>query len=93
MDKANFLKAPPKCSKKFYVPDRESERIYLRLEPQNLVLVKFILEAIDNLVIMSVVDRYAAVIRLSFPPSLGADVEIIIQEHLTGIALKIFPVP
>lgn len=51
-----------------------SSRIYLRLAPGNIALLKFLLEANDNLAYLSTVSSLAAVARLVFAPEQETEV-------------------
>lgn len=45
-----------------------SSRIYLRLDPKDIGILKFFLEAHDNLAYLSTVSPYTAIVRLVFAP-------------------------
>ena len=64
---------------------QESRRCYVRIRRRDIAYFKFILEAHDNLGVMSVVDKYEAVLQVSF--ATGREEEM--QEILRGIALSI----
>ena len=49
-------------------PRRSSEVLYAEVPRNQIALYRFLLEGYDNLAIMSVVDRYRAVIKLRFLP-------------------------
>ncbi|MFZ5812551.1 MAG: DUF4911 domain-containing protein [Thermodesulfobacteriota bacterium] len=57
-----------------YVAPRHSERLYARLPGCDVGLLRFLLEGRGHLACMSVVDRYAAVVRFSFAPGRRGDV-------------------
>lgn len=48
------------------LPETASRILYAEIPRQEIALYRFLLEGYDNLAIMSVVDRYRAVIRLRF---------------------------
>ena len=52
-----------------------SARLYLRLLPKHVALLTFLLQAEDNLALPTVVDRFAAVVRLSYSPDEAGRVE------------------
>ena len=56
-------------------PPRWSSRLYLRLAPAHLALLKFILESEDNLAYLTVVDKFTALARLTYSP--GQETEIL----------------
>ena len=47
-------------------PRRSSEVLYAEVPRNQIAIYRFLLEGYDNLAIMSVVDRYRAVIKLRF---------------------------
>ena len=49
-------------------PPVESGRIYLRLKAQDVGMFRFLLEAEDNLGYMSVLDRWQALLKVTFSP-------------------------
>lgn len=50
-------------------PERNSRIFYAEVPRQEIALYRFLLEGYDNLAVMSVVDRYRAVVRLRFLPA------------------------
>ena len=67
-----------------YTPPDTSARIYVRLESRHIALLKFLLEAEDNLALPTVVDRFAAVVRLIFSPEAAPRVEAFVSD-LTAV--------
>ena len=63
-----------------YRPSRTSGRLYVRLASRHVALLKFLLEARDNLALPTVVDRFAAVVRLLYAPEAAAQVEAFVRE-------------
>ena len=63
-----------------YVAPAASARLYVRLESKHVALLKFLLEARDNLALPTVVDRFAAVVRLLYAPEAEKDVEAFLRE-------------
>lgn len=57
-----------------------SGRLYVRLLPRHVALLKFLLEAEDNLALPTVVDRFAAVVRLAYAPQAAARVEAFVRD-------------
>lgn len=51
-----------------YQPVAWSERVFLEIDPGNVHMFRYLLEAYDNLGYMSVVDRWRAVLRVSYSP-------------------------
>jgi hypothetical protein len=56
-------------------PPLWSERLYLRLAPEEIVRMKYLLEAWDHLGLQTTLDRYAAVIAVTYPPDRAKDME------------------
>jgi hypothetical protein len=63
-----------------YTPAEESGRLYVRLESRHVALLQFLLEAEDNLALPTVVDRFAAVVRLIYAPEAAARVEGFVRD-------------
>ncbi len=63
-----------------YRPPAASDRLYVRLLPRHVALLKFLLEAEDNLALPTVVDRFAAVVRLLFSPDERRRVERFVED-------------
>uniref|UniRef100_I2Q654 DUF4911 domain-containing protein n=1 Tax=Desulfovibrio sp. U5L TaxID=596152 RepID=I2Q654_9BACT len=63
-----------------YVPPRTSARLYVRLLPRHVAMLRFLLEAEDNLALPTVVDRFAAVVRLTYAPDAAARVEGFVRD-------------
>lgn len=51
-----------------FTPAQRSERVYVRLARDKISVLKFLLEAYDNLGYLSVLDPYEAVALLVFSP-------------------------
>ncbi|MFP4259361.1 MAG: DUF4911 domain-containing protein, partial [Desulfovermiculus sp.] len=49
-------------------PPSWSERMYISIPRPEIAFFKFMLESEHNLALMTVVDKYAAVIKLSYSP-------------------------
>lgn len=64
----------PRRRKTPYQPPRWSKRLYLRLIPADMALLKFLLEAHSHVGILSVVDRHAAVAKLTYSPDMEREV-------------------
>ena len=62
-----------------------SERLYIRVKRRDIAYLKFILEGYDNLALLSVVDKYEAVLHLSYAPGRLEEV----QEFLDGVSKEI----
>ncbi len=60
---------------------RRSARLYVSIEPSRVGMFRFLLEAADNLALMSVVDRFGAVLQIRFSPHQEREV----REFLHGM--------
>jgi hypothetical protein len=65
-------------------PPTWSDHIYVELARADIALFKFILESCDNLAYLSVLDKYRAMIRLTFAPEARKTVESLL-ESLNGV--------
>ena len=54
--------------------------ITLRINPERIYFVKFILEAYDNLAGQSTIDAKQGIIKIFCPEEVRADVELLLQE-------------
>ena len=57
-----------------------SARLYVRLASANVSLLTFFLQAEDNLALPTVVDRFAAVVRLIYSPDEAGRVETFLRD-------------
>ncbi|MCX5864865.1 MAG: DUF4911 domain-containing protein [Deltaproteobacteria bacterium] len=62
----------------------------IRIDPEQIYFLKFILEAYDNLTIMSTVDRIDGVMELKYPPELEQDVKGVLQSMAQRLKLEYF---
>ena len=60
----------------------------IRIDPEQIYFLKFILEAYDNLTIMSTVDRIEGVMELKYPPELEQDVNGVLQSMAQRLKLE-----
>jgi hypothetical protein len=60
----------------------------IRIDPEQIYFLKFILEAYDNLTIMSTVDRIEGVMELKYPPELEQDVKGVLQSMAQRLRLE-----
>lgn len=58
-----------------YRPQTACDRLYVRLEARHVALLTFLLEAEDHLALPTVVDRFAAVVRLLYSPDQAGRLE------------------
>ncbi len=64
------------------LPPRWSDHLYVELPRADIALFKFILEACDNLAYFSVLDKYRALIRLTF----ARETRKAVEECLASVA-------
>jgi hypothetical protein len=62
----------------------------IRIDPEQIYFLKFILEAYDNLTIMSTVDRIEGLMELKYPPELEQDVKGVLQSMAQRLKLEYF---
>lgn len=70
-------------------PSLESRVLYAEVPRSRIALYRFLLEGYDNLAIMSVVDRYRAVIKLRFTP----DAQATLRELLASQGARVIDPP
>ncbi|MDY7001478.1 MAG: DUF4911 domain-containing protein [Thermodesulfobacteriota bacterium] len=70
-------------------PPRWSRRLYIRISPADTAQFKFLLESYGHLAYLSVVDRYAAVARISFSPDQESEVRDFLDAVRSGIAFTV----
>lgn len=62
--------------------------IRVRIAPEQIYFLKFILEAYDNLAILSTVDRIEGVMELKYPLELEQDVKGVLQSMARRLKLE-----
>ena len=62
----------------------------IRINPEQIYFLKFILEAYDNLTIMSTVDRIEGVMELKYPLELEEDVLGVLRSMAQRLRLEEF---
>jgi len=70
-------------------PQRSSRVLYAEIPRSEIALYRFLLEGYDNLAIMSVVDRYRAVIKLRF----ADDAEGVLRGMLQAQGARLIEAP
>ncbi len=78
------MRKRPRRGKILPVP-RRSGRLYVAIEPARVGMFRFLLEAADNLGLMSVVDRFGAVLQIRFSPNQEREV----REFLRGMRERV----
>ncbi|MBU0486098.1 MAG: DUF4911 domain-containing protein [Proteobacteria bacterium] len=75
-------------------PQKELQRIYARIAPEKISLLRFILEGYDGLTIMSTIDPKQGIISLRFHHKLADDViELLegISDQITTVKHNVSP--
>ncbi len=70
-----------------------SARLYLRLDPSQVHVFRFHLEAMDNLGIMSVVDRWKAVLLVRYAPGRKNDLMDFLNSLRSAVPFELAFVP
>lgn len=73
----------------FVPPETRSRVLYAEIPRAQIALYRFLLEGYDNLAVMSVVDRFRAVIRLRYT----SHAEQTLREFLIAQGAKILEIP
>ena len=76
---------------KLLPPPQRSGRIYVRIRPSLVHLFRFHLEAMDNLGIMTIVDRWDTVLMLRFSPHQEQEAREFLATLEEPLGLKILP--
>lgn len=84
--------------RKFRYPDplpapHFSSCLYVRLDPRDVAMFRFLLEAEDNLAYMSTVDRWSCVLRVTFSPHQEDAVRRYLETMRERIVFSVVPVP
>ena len=74
---------------KTFPPARWSARLYVQLAPAQVYMFRFLLEAYDNLALMSVVDRWATVLKIRFSPHQTDEVRAALEEMRQSMEFRI----
>jgi len=70
-----------------------SERLYVRLPRGEIAFFKFLLESYENLVLLSVVDRFEAVVQLRFAPGQREELLEVLKGLQEEIDLNLLNIP
>ncbi|MBU2539202.1 MAG: DUF4911 domain-containing protein [Proteobacteria bacterium] len=62
----------------------------IRIDPEQIYFLKFILEGYDNLTIMSTVDQREGVVELKYPSELEEDVRGVLRSMAERLKLEEF---
>ncbi|WP_319469170.1 DUF4911 domain-containing protein [uncultured Pseudodesulfovibrio sp.] len=70
-------------------PPKTSERTYVRIEPTNIGLFRFLLEAHDNLGIFTVTDKFKGILMLRYSPHQKQDIKKFIRQVATEMDIEV----
>ena len=79
----------PRKAKRPYTPPAWSARVYVRLAPADIALFRFLLEAHGHLGIMTVTDRCAAILKVSFSPDCARELRAFLAEISACLAFTV----
>ncbi len=68
-----------------------SSVLYVQMEPQEVRLFRYLLEARDNLAYTSVIDRWASVLKLVFSPQQKEELIEHLSDMQASVNFKIVP--
>lgn len=49
-------------------PPEQSSRIYIRISPSDIAMFRFLMEAVDNLALFTIADRFKGILLLRYSP-------------------------
>ena len=70
-----------------------SERVFLAINPHDVHMFRYLLEAYDNLGYMSVVDRWRAILRVSYSPHQRQEVLDVLEDMRETVAFSFLASP
>jgi hypothetical protein len=70
-----------------------SDRLYVRLPRPEIAYFKFILESYENLTLLSVVDRYEAIVQLRFSPDQRREILSVLKDLEDDLELTVLDLP
>ena len=65
----------------------EFARLQLRMAPERIHFLKFILEGYDHLGMQSTIDARQGLVELRFPAVLGAEVEALVEQLIPSLGV------
>jgi len=74
-------------------PPRWSGRLYVRVPRSEIAYFKFVLESYDNLAFMSVLDRFEALLCLTYSPDQETELVDLIQRLAREMDIRKIPAP
>ena len=74
-------------------PPQWSDRVYVRIDPSDIGLFRFLLEGYDNLGIFTVVNKFKGILLLRYSPHLGREIKTFLKAAATEMDLEVLPAP
>jgi hypothetical protein len=75
-------------------PSTWSDHLYVELARTDIALFKFILESCDNLAYLSVLDKYRALVRITFAHDMRETVLLLVQSMEDTVTIhRCFSIP
>lgn len=72
---------------------RYSQKLFARILPEHVGMFRYLLEAEDNLGYMSVVNKYDAILSISFSPHQEREIRVFLQGMQETIPFTLFELP
>ena len=70
-----------------------SERTYIRIDPSDIGLFRFLLEGYDNLGVFTVVNKFKGILLLRYSPHLGREMRDFLKAAATEMTVEVLPLP
>lgn len=67
--------------------------MYIQIEPSQIGLFRFLLEAYDNLGIFTVTNKFKGILQLRYSPHLHREMKAFVKDAGTEIEIKVLPTP
>jgi len=74
-------------------PPAWSERRYIRIDPANIALFRFLLEGYDNLGIFTVANKFKGILQLRYSPHLRREMKDFLRAAATEMDIEFLPTP
>ena len=71
---------------------RWSSRLYARVDRKDIAFLRFVTEAHDHLAVVSVVDKYQAVVRFMFSPDQEGELRRVLEGLSQDIRLELIEI-
>ncbi|WP_243310221.1 DUF4911 domain-containing protein [Fundidesulfovibrio agrisoli] len=78
----------PRKRRQPYIAPRRSARLYLKLEPKNLGMLRFLLEAQSHLGLATTLDRHAGIAKVIYSPDCEREMAAFLEQAAELIPLQ-----